>query len=238
MNTNPFRSGGSIYVSCPVSEYGFEKYELYVAGAGRLYHHVTGVGLCKYRHAAKSALREYRDRGRVRLCRRRGSSSYNPTGGTYQVTPFLNNYKTSNNATTLNQSSLLTKAAGAATSCGSMSPSNYDGVYGTYYAGVLYAAQSALVAQQAANPGSENVLILLSDGDSTASPQQATGASPNHYGQNYDGYEVFPSPSTGNGFLSIMVWAMWPGDYSRSGRNRGRNAGLQRCVWIAAGGLL
>jgi hypothetical protein len=49
-----------------------------------------------------------------------------------------------------------------------MLPPNYDGNFGTYYAGVLYAAQAALVAQQAANPGSQNVIIILSDGNATA----------------------------------------------------------------------
>jgi Flp pilus assembly protein TadG len=34
----------------------------------------------------------------------------------------------------------------------------------TYYAAVIYAAQSALLAEQIANPGSQNAMILLSDG--------------------------------------------------------------------------
>jgi hypothetical protein len=38
----------------------------------------------------------------------------------------------------------------------------------TYYGGVMYAAQSALVEEQAANPGSKNALILLSDGQANA----------------------------------------------------------------------
>ena len=95
---------------------------------------------------------------------------------TYQVLPFMSDYKTSAFATTLNPASALVTAAGAVTSCGGMGPSNYDGVYGTYYAGVIYAAQSALVAEQATNPGSQNALILLSDGDSTAGEQTVNGA--------------------------------------------------------------
>ncbi len=39
---------------------------------------------------------------------------------------------------------------------------------GTYYAQVIYQAQADLAAQQAANPGSRNAMIILSDGDATA----------------------------------------------------------------------
>jgi hypothetical protein len=43
---------------------------------------------------------------------------------------------------------------------------------GTYYAGVIYAAQAALVAEQTANSGSSNVMIILSDGEATASARK------------------------------------------------------------------
>ena len=123
------------------------------------------------------------------------ATSYNPSGsgtGTYQLTQFLSDYRTSDAATSLNSASSLVKAAGAVSGCGSMQPSNYDGVYGTYYAGAIYAAQAALLAEQAANPGSQNVMILLSDGDSTA-PQ-------------YNGsYNVMPSPATANGLYPSWV---------------------------------
>jgi Flp pilus assembly protein TadG len=105
---------------------------------------------------------------------------------TYQITNFLSDYRTSNSATSLNPSSTLVKAAGGVIGCATMAPPNYDGVFGTYYAGVIYAAQSALVAQKAANPGSANVLIILSDGDATA---------PQTNGSN----TVMGSPATGNG---------------------------------------
>jgi hypothetical protein len=39
---------------------------------------------------------------------------------------------------------------------------------GTYLAGALYAAQSALVAAQTNNPGSLNAIVLLTDGDANA----------------------------------------------------------------------
>ncbi len=127
-----------------------------------------------------------------------GASSYVPSQSdyatypmtlgtaTYQITGFLSDYRTSNSATTLNPSSALVKAAGGVIGCGTMAPPNYDGVFGTYYAGVIYAAQAALVAQKAANPGSSNVLILLSDGDATA---------PQNNGNN----TVMGSPATSNG---------------------------------------
>jgi hypothetical protein len=46
----------------------------------------------------------------------------------------------------------------------------------TYYAGAIYAAQASLYAQQQLNPGSQNVMIIISDGDATASQSyMATG---------------------------------------------------------------
>jgi hypothetical protein len=109
-----------------------------------------------------------------------GASSYVPSQSdfatypmtlgtaTYQITQFLSDYRTSNAATMLNPNSTLVKAAGGVIGCGSMTSPNYDGVFGTYYAGVIYAAQSALLAVKALNPGTENVLIILSDGNATA----------------------------------------------------------------------
>ncbi len=97
-------------------------------------------------------------------------AAYSPTGSTnptYQVTNFLVDYKTSDSATSLNPNSALVKAAGGVSGCGSMAPPNFEADYGTYYAGVLYAAQSALTAQKQAN-GADNVIIILSDGDSNA----------------------------------------------------------------------
>ena len=100
-----------------------------------------------------------------------GAASYTPTGSTYQITNFLADYRNSDAATTLNPFSVLSRAAGGVSGCGGMLPTNDDGVYGTFYAGALYAAQSALVAMQAQYPGSDNVIIILSDGDATAGTQ-------------------------------------------------------------------
>jgi Flp pilus assembly protein TadG len=121
-----------------------------------------------------------------------GASSYSPAASptstpTYQLTPFLSDYSVSDTATTLNSSSALSKAVGAGNSCGGMTTSNYDGNYGTYFAGAVYAAQSSLTAAQAANPGSQNAIILLGDGNADA-PQVDS-----------QGITVMPSPATSNG---------------------------------------
>lgn len=57
---------------------------------------------------------------------------------------------------------------------------------GTFYAGIITAAEDALIAEQAARtaagqPGTQNVIILLSDGDATSSSAQLNGGPPNGY---------------------------------------------------------
>lgn len=112
---------------------------------------------------------------------------------TYQVLPFQSDYKTSDTTKTLNNASALVKAAGGVAGCGGLAPSNYDGVYGTYYAGAIYQAQAALAAEQAAYPGSGNALILLSDGDSNA------GTIAGVPGRTNGSYYVFYNNATSNG---------------------------------------
>ena len=95
-----------------------------------------------------------------------------PTADTYEVVGFKNNYKTTDADTTLNQAAPIVIAAGDS------GQSNCTGIKapggeGTYYAQVFYAAQTALLAQQAANPGSQNAIILLTDGDATACASNA-----------------------------------------------------------------
>jgi hypothetical protein len=108
------------------------------------------------------------------------------------VTPFLSDYQSSYAPpnSPLNTSSIIVKAAGGLSGCGGMAPPNYDGNYGTYYAGVIYAAQAALTYQKSLNSSSQNVLILLSDGDSTApSPSNSPNSS----------YPAMPSPAGSGG---------------------------------------
>ncbi len=122
--------------------------------------------------------------------------SVSPTNGnvtsTYQIVGFMSDYKTSNGTKTLNTSSALVKAAGGVSGCGGMAPPNYAGVYGTYYPGAIYEAQSALIAAQAANPGTLNAMIILSDGDSNA--PQKNGP-----------YNVFYSDATASGTYPSWV---------------------------------
>jgi Flp pilus assembly protein TadG len=98
-----------------------------------------------------------------------------PSGDTYQVVGFANNYKTTDSAASLNQ------AAGIVIAAGDSGQSNCSGIQapggeGTYYAQVIYAAQAALLLQQAANPGTQNAIILLTDGDATACASNANTA--------------------------------------------------------------
>ncbi|MGA3263029.1 MAG: Tad domain-containing protein [Terracidiphilus sp.] len=87
------------------------------------------------------------------------------TTGTYQIIPFTNTYRVSDATTSLNTSVNIVKAAGGKSGCSGIGA---PGGEGTYYAQVIYAAQAALVAQQTANTGSQNAMIILSDGDATA----------------------------------------------------------------------
>jgi len=89
-----------------------------------------------------------------------------PSTWTYQVVPYSNDYRTNDAATSLNTSSYIVKATGySGSSCAGIDPT---GGAGTYYAQVIYQAQSDLIAEQTANPGSKNAMIILSDGNATA----------------------------------------------------------------------
>ena len=97
------------------------------------------------------------------------------TGGTtvyetYQITPFATDYRSNNQATSLTSTSNLVKAVGGKSGCQGMQ----TGYENTYYAGAIYAAQAALIAEQNANPGTQNVIILLSDGNATAKESYPT----------------------------------------------------------------
>ena len=100
------------------------------------------------------------------------SSSY---AGTYQVMGFDDGYRDSDGASTLYSGDGLASAVGYETS-GSCNGLQAPGGEGTYYAQVIYAAQSALVNQQSSYPGSKNIMIILSDGDATACNSQAYAA--------------------------------------------------------------
>ena len=98
-----------------------------------------------------------------------------PSTATYEVIPFSSNYKASDTATSLASASYIVIAAGDSGVSG-CSGIQAPGGEGTYYAQVIYQAQAALVAQQttlaSAGVQSKNMLIIVSDGDSTATGSQ------------------------------------------------------------------
>ena len=118
-----------------------------------------------------------------------GATGYNPgtttRSWTYRVLDFLSDYRVSDTATSLNTNSLLTNAAGATPGCSGIIVPNNVSYNNTYYAATMYAAQAALTQEQTAYPGSENVMIILGDGDQNA--PQTSGST-----------TVMPSPATAN----------------------------------------
>jgi hypothetical protein len=114
-----------------------------------------------------------------------------PTGSssTYQIAGYLSNYSSNGQqGGSPNTSSGLTVATGASgvRGCNGMQTPRGDG---TYYAGAINAAQTSLMAAQQANPGSQNVMIILSDGDANANSSKITGSnklSGNVYGSAND----------------------------------------------------
>jgi hypothetical protein len=124
-----------------------------------------------------------------------GTVGYNPgtqnNSTTYQVTSFQSDYRLSDTATSLNTNSSFVLTAGGVAGCAGLQTPYNAGNFGTYYAATMYAAQSALVAEQLANPGTENVLIILGDGDSNAPQYNPPGYS--------NGIVVMPPPANGTG---------------------------------------
>jgi len=97
------------------------------------------------------------------------ATSYAPTGSstaTYQIMGYDSDSRLSDTTNSLNTASDAVIAAGGKSSCNAMVA---VGGEGTYYAGAIYAAQASLVAEKANNPGSQNIMIILSDGDASAS---------------------------------------------------------------------
>jgi len=94
-----------------------------------------------------------------------------PSGDTYQVLDYANNYKVTDSGS-LNKSAPIVIAAGDSGVNG-CSGIKAPGGEGTFYAQAIYAAQASLTAEQAANPGSKNAMIILSDGDAEACASNA-----------------------------------------------------------------
>jgi Flp pilus assembly protein TadG len=83
------------------------------------------------------------------------------TQNDYQVTTFDAAYRQSDANSTLNADSALVNAIGGNTSCAGLTA---PGGLQTFYAGALVAAQELVTYQQSQRTGSQNAIILLSDG--------------------------------------------------------------------------
>jgi hypothetical protein len=88
-----------------------------------------------------------------------------PILSTYQIVNFSSDYRTSDATTSLNSSSNIVIAVGGKSGCTGLIA---KGGAGTYYAQAITAAQAYLVTEQSSFPNSKNVIVLLSDGDATA----------------------------------------------------------------------
>lgn len=91
----------------------------------------------------------------------------------YEVLALSSDYRTSNTSTSLNTGSNLALLAGAKKGTGMQAV----GGVGTYYAGAVRMAQSYLAAQSASRPNSQNVIVILSDGDAQATSTNMPNAS-------------------------------------------------------------
>ena len=150
-----------------------------------------------------------------------GATTYTPLySSTYEVVGFSSDYKTSDTATTLNPApkansgNNLVKASGGLSGCTQMINTSGEG---TYLAGAIYAAQSALIAEQASFPGSQNVLILISDGaansgDLGSSASTTSGTYPSTKKQCAQaiqaGKDVATANKFGNGAIPTRVYSV------------------------------
>ena len=131
-----------------------------------------------------------------------GAPSYDPgtssTSTTYRVLDFHSDYRSSDTSTTLNTSSWLTIAALGTPGCNGIGVPTNVNYANTYYSATFYAAEAALTLEHASNPGAENVMIILGDGDENA-PQKSGST------------VVMPSPATAN-----AKYPSWLGECSQA----------------------
>ena len=118
--------------------------------------------------------------------------TYQDTYGIGDTNGFVSDYRASDSATTLSTTSDIVKAIGGKSGCTAMAGPSGEG---TYYAGVIYAAQAALTAEAVKYPGTQNVMILVSDGAATSSSSQMANSSQsnNTTYANMNGAGVYPS---------------------------------------------
>ncbi len=135
--------------------------------------------------------------------------TYNSVDATYEVTPissahpsqdgdangFVTDYYSATSSNHLNSSSSIVEETG-----GCM---KNPGGESTYYAGVINAAQAALTAEQKLHPGSNNALIVLSDGQANVdSTSKFTSGSAT---PSADGLAYISNPSSTTGYYPSSV---------------------------------
>jgi Flp pilus assembly protein TadG len=125
------------------------------------------------------------------------------TTSTYEIATLQNTYQQSNTSNALNiTNSALVNSIGSATTTGCL-PAKPPGGQGTYYAGIITAAQNALVALSSTQtPPAQNVIILLSDGGANNTKGQTT----------FNGY--VGTFSTANGITASKVLTVTQCTYS------------------------
>jgi hypothetical protein len=153
-----------------------------------------------------------------------------PVTYTYQVVPtplgttghtiaaFAYDYKSTEMATSLNSGSQTVIAAGAGT--GNCTPGiQAKGGEGTYYAQAIYAAQAALVAEQANFPGSQNAMIILGDGDMNASSGELVAQTGTMNGSGSNHTYTYPSllGQCGQAILAAQAVATAPNGNNKAG---------------------
>lgn len=136
-------------------------------------------------------------------------------GGTNPTYGFLSDYRSSDTTNSLNTSSILTIAAGGSSCNGITNP----GGAGTFYAGVLYAAADALIAEQVNTPTAQPAIILVSDGDASSDQTEMAGGS------------GAPGTDTGTGAINATSGGTYP-----SWKNECHQA-ITAAQSIAAGGF-
>jgi Flp pilus assembly protein TadG len=129
-----------------------------------------------------------------------------PSTGNADANGFLSDYYSSSSTNNLSSSSEIVKAIGGSSSCTAM---NTNGGESTYYAGVIYAAQDALKAEQKLYPKSNNAMILISDGEATAANTKfpATGAAAT---PSADGYSVVTNSTSNTKNLANAAFGTYP----------------------------
>jgi hypothetical protein len=177
------------------------------------------------------------------------ATDFSSKNATYQLADYSNDYSSSYSNSTayslgvgLSNTSQLAIDAGAKSGCAGLIA---QGGVGTYFAGAINAAQSSLIAAQSNNKGSLNAMIILSDGDASATASNITGSTAQKttvvYGSQYNQCQqaiaaAQAATAAGTTVSSIAYGASSSGCSSDVG---GSQAGISPCLtmrWMASSG--